>query len=240
MNYSVITACLNSERTISRSIDSVLIQTKPPDYYYFVDGGSSDATIEIIRKKMEGQAFGYEIIDQKDKSGISGAWNMALARANSEIVFILNSDDWYEPGAVPKIISEFANHPEVEILISSAFFHYADSRKLLRHCRPFFMFPILMPIIHPGCFVKNSVYKKLGFYETKYKISSDYDFFYRCRKNGVRFCEIREPLVNMELGGTANRNRATARIETCEIAKKYFSPGLLPEIAYLLRSLTGR
>ena len=102
------------------------------------------------------------------------------------------------------------------------------------------MFPVMMPIAHPGCFVKKSVYDKVGLFEQKYRISADYEFLYRCYSKGVKFCRIRKPLVNMELGGTANSNRGTARKETLEIGRKYCRVPLLPELAFFARVLAGR
>jgi glycosyltransferase involved in cell wall biosynthesis len=244
MKYSVITACLNSERTIGRSIESVLSQEASPSEYFFVDGGSVDKTLQIIwgnelfaRKNNFKTSF--EIINQKEKTGITGAWNMALRKVSSELVFILNSDDWYEPGAITEVLDFFKGNPAAEIVYGPALFH-RGREQFVRNCRPLWLFPAMMPIAHPACFVRRSVYGEVGLFDEKYKISADYEFLYRCRSKGVKFCEIRKVLVNMELGGTANRNRATARRETCEIAKKYCPVPLVPAMAHLARLVSGR
>ncbi len=244
MNYSVLTACLNSERTIRKSIDSVLSQKIKPAEYIFVDGGSTDRTVQIIwEKEMFARDNNFKtvfkIINQDEKTGITGAWNLGLKEIRSDIVFILNSDDWYESDAASKVINCFENRSDAEIVVSSALFHN-QSGKFTVHCKPFCLFPVLMPVIHPGCFVKKSVYDKIGYFDEKYRISADYEFLYRCRKKGIKICEIRKITVNMELGGTANRNRVAARVETLEIGRKYSAIPLLPEMAYLARLATGR
>lgn len=237
MTYSILTACLNSERTIRRSIDSVLSQGIQPAEYVFVDGGSADGTLQMIRENNFKTSF--KIINQKEKTGITGAWNLGLAEVKTDIVMILNSDDWYEPDTVPEILGAFEDNPDVGIVYGSTYFHKGKD-KYLRNCRPLWMFPVMMPIAHPACFVRKSVYDKVGLFDENYKISADYEFLYRCRRKGMKFCEIRKPFVNMELGGTANRNRETARWETREIAKKYCSVPSLPEMAYLARLVCGR
>ena len=237
MNYSILTACLNSERTISRSIDSVLSQKIPPSGYIFIDGGSADGTLRIIREKNFETSF--KIINQTEKTGITGAWNMALREVTSDLVFILNSDDWYEPGAVADVLDAFKDNPEAEIVYGPALFHRGNEQ-FVRKCRPLWMFPVMMPIAHPSCFVRKSVYDKVGLFDEKYKISADYEFLYRCRSKGVKFCGIRKALVNMELGGYANSNRGAARKETLEIARRYCRLPIFPEAAYLIRCLTGR
>ena len=237
MIYSVLTACLNSERTIRRSIDSVLSQKIQPAEYVFVDGGSADGTLQMIRETNFKTSF--KIINQKEKTGITGAWNLGLTEVKTDIVMILNSDDWYEPDTVPEILGAFEDNPDVGIVYGSTYFHKGED-KYLRNCRPLWMFPVMMPIAHPACFVRKSVYDKVGLFDENYKITADYEFLYRCLRKGMKFCEIRKPFVNMELGGTANRNRETARRETREIAKKYCSVPLLPEMAYLARLVCGR
>lgn len=244
MTYSVITACLNSAGTIKRSIDSVLSQKIIPDEYIFIDGGSSDETLQIIWErelfaKNNNHKTSFKIVTQKEKTGITGAWNLGLKEVSSDTVFILNSDDWYEPDAVTDVLNEFSENPEAEIIYSPILFHSGRDR-FVRNCRPLWMFPVMMPIAHPSCFVRKSVYDKVGGFDQKYKISADYEFLYRCRSKGIRFCEIRKVLVNMELGGTANRNRAVARRETREIARRYCPVPLLPDLAYVARCLTGR
>ncbi|HCE45309.1 MAG TPA: hypothetical protein DET40_17350 [Lentisphaeria bacterium] len=244
MTYSIITACLNSSRTIQRSIDSVLEQKGKPEEYIFVDGGSTDDTLKIISEKeifSENNNFktSFKIIEQKEKSGITGAWNLALREIDSDLVFILNSDDWYEPDTISTILSAFEADPDAGIVYGSIYFHRGED-KYLRNCRPLWMFPAMMPIAHPSCFVRKSVYDKAGLFDGKYRISADYEFLYRCYNKGIKFCEIRKPLVNMELGGTANSNRAAARTETREIAKKYCPVPLLPDVAYLARLVAGR
>ncbi|OGV37101.1 MAG: hypothetical protein A2X48_04630 [Lentisphaerae bacterium GWF2_49_21] len=239
MTYSIITACLNSARTISRSIDSVLSQKTLPDEYIFVDGGSADGTLQIIKERGGDFKTSFKIINQTEKTGITGAWNLGLKEVNSDLVFILNSDDWYEPDAVPEIFNAFEANPDADIAYGSIDFHEGN-RKYTRDCRPLWMFPVMMPIAHPACFVRKSVYDKMGCFDERYRISADYEFLYRCHIKGIKFCEIRKVLVNMELGGTANSNRAAARAETREIAKKYCQIPFLPDLAYFSRILTGR
>ena len=82
ITYSVITACWNSARTITRCIDSVLRQTVLPKEYFFVDGGSSDNTRELIRQSFvdssdSHSSVAWKMLEQGDVRGISAAWNVA-------------------------------------------------------------------------------------------------------------------------------------------------------------------
>jgi glycosyltransferase involved in cell wall biosynthesis len=240
MNYSVLTACLNSAGTIGRSIESVMMQDPRPSQYVFVDGMSSDGTPDVIRDTLrKGSYTDYKVVVQRDKSGITGAWNLGLPEITGDAVFILNSDDWYERGAATSVLEAFSSMPDIGIVLSSAYFHIGGANYTAEP-KSFSLLPILMPVIHPGCFVRKDVYEKVGPFDCRSGISADYDFIYRCHNARVKFHQIRQPLVNMQLGGIANSSRARARKETLEIALRHSGKKLLPYLAFWTRALLGR
>ncbi len=240
-SYSIITICLNSEKTIQKSMDSVLKQKYLPKEYIFVDGGSTDSTIDIIKElqiKVDNNNLSVKVklISQIENSGIYGAMNIGVKAVKSDIVFILNSDDWYEANTAEIVLSAFAKSADIDIVYSSLFFHEKNI-KYLRKPRPLSFLPFMMPIAHPTTFVKKSVYDKIAYFNEDYSISSDYDFIYRCYSSNLKFLKIKKVLVNMLLGGAANTHRVTARLETYNIAKKYSKFALLPFIAYIARKI---
>ncbi len=240
MNYSVITATMDSARTLKRTIDSVLSQSPPPCEYIFVDGGSKDKTLDIIASiDFASHGVKLTIESQKERNGIYGAINQGIRASCGDIIFILHSDDWLEPGAAEAVLAKFAEKTDCAVLRTSAYIHENGSRTL-KHQRSFALLPILMPVIHPAAFVRRSVYDKLGLYDESFKVSADYDFFYRLDKAGARFCEIRRPLVNVQLGGYANSHRAVARKETLKIGLRHCRSALPPLFAYIARLLSGR
>ena len=105
---SIITPSFNQARYIEATIESVLSQDYENIEYMIVDGGSTDETLEIIKRHdrtNRQQAVGLQsrLIDwwvsEKDK-GQTDAINKGFARAKGEILAWLNSDDTYEPGAI--------------------------------------------------------------------------------------------------------------------------------------------
>ena len=89
MKVSIITVSYNSEKTIEQTIFSVNNQTYSNIEHIFIDGHSSDNTVEIIRKKSKRDNL---IISEKDK-GIYDGMNKGLKYSNGDLIFILNSDD---------------------------------------------------------------------------------------------------------------------------------------------------
>jgi len=247
LTYSVITACLNSSDYISRAINSVLIQKHLPKEYIFVDGGSTDGTIEIIENTIENiksnkTDIDCRLIHQKRGGGISNAWNIGLEKISSDIVFILNSDDWYEANTAEIVINKFISNPKIGIVCGHAKVYSPCTKRtvFIRKNRPLFLFPFLMPLVHCATFVKNDVYKKIGKFDERYKIAADYDFFYRCYLNNVHFLPINSILANFQLGGFGDSNRKISRIETFEVANQYFRHKTLLKLVLFLRAVLGK
>lgn len=247
LRYSIVTVCRNSARTIGRTIDSVFRQTLPPAEYIFVDGGSSDRTLEIIRDKIAenrrcGGKIQFRILDQGAARGITSAWNMGLRVTNGEVIFILNSDDWYEPHCAEAVMRTIGEHPEADIVQAGVrnFPRGSDKPCGADWVRPIWLMPVLMPFVHPACFVRKRVYDRLGLFDETWHHLADYEFLYRCVDRNVRFQPIHEILVNFELGGHAHQHRREARWEMFRIAWEYNRLPVLPFLALLSRYMTDR
>ena len=242
MRYSVVTACLNSADTISRTIQSVLKQSEPPLEYFFVDGGSTDGTPRIISDaigaaKSLNTDTSFKVIRQESKGGIYEAWNMALEEATGDVIFILNSDDWYVDDAASYVMSRFREDSRLEILMGAGRYLSSAGDANYSDCkvRSFLALPFAMTVVHPAFYVKRTVYQRVGLFDSRYKIAGDYDFVYRCRIEGVKFRKVDKVLVHILTGGFAEKNRAAARSEVFEIGSKYSCLRIFPWLAYISR-----
>lgn len=245
LSYGVITICLNSDRTIYRTIESVLKQSVLPHEYIFVDGGSSDSTIEIIDSTMKNFEFKnkikWKIIRQKTDGGIPEAWNIALNEINTEIICILNSDDWYEDKVAEQVLRFFKNNHNTGILLANSRCFSAKNHidNFILKPKPLFLFPVLMPVVHPSCFVRKDVYNKIGVFNN-YKVSADYDFLYRSYKAGIGIKNINKIFTNVELGGYASINKEIARKETLKAGIVNSKYKIFPILIYFIRKILSR
>ena len=244
---SLVTICWNAAKTLPQTLDAVLAQTMPPTEYLFVDGGSTDGTLELLenyRPRFEERGCAFQVIPQQrvpGQAGIPSAWNQAIPLASGEVVALLNADDWYKPDTLAAVLDGFT--PEVDAVAVPVAMHAEDAADdWLFVPQSLAKLPWKMAVPHPGAFFRRSVYERVGLYDTRYRISADYDFMWRCRKADIHWRYLLErPLVHMRLGGLANSSRALARRETYRIARNHcawYDPR--PLVAFLGRAITGR
>ncbi|HEX3978090.1 MAG TPA: glycosyltransferase family 2 protein [Solirubrobacteraceae bacterium] len=106
MKLTVVTPSYNHAHFIERTIDSVLGQGYPELEYIVVDGGSTDGTVDILKR------YGDHLIwSSEPDRGQSDAINKGLRRATGTVVAFLNSDDTYAPGALHRVGEFFEAHP---------------------------------------------------------------------------------------------------------------------------------
>lgn len=203
MKLSVITATLNSEETISDTIDSLNSQTYSDVEHIIVDGFSKDKTIEIINKKKR---FETIIISEKDE-GIYPAINKGIQVSSGDIIFLLHSDDiLYDGNVINDIINVF-NQSDADVVYGNIlFFDKIRVDKITRvwvsgnYSKAKIYFGWHPP--HTSLFVRRKIFDKYGFYNTNLKIASDYEFMIRIfLKNDIKVRYINRFIIKMREGG---------------------------------------
>ena len=213
---SIITVVYNAFSTIEQTIQSVLNQTYLNIEYIIIDGGSTDGTVDIIRKYLDKIDI---FISEKD-DGLYYAMNKGIKLASGEIIGILNSDDTYAENTVSLVVDSFKNQPK-DILYGNAMYVDDTSEIGLYDCSDIEQLWYRMAIPHPATFVRKAVYDKYGLFDTQYPISADYDLMLRCYSKGVRFGHIDEILTYFRMGGFSSVETNTKIEDGHAISLKY-------------------
>lgn len=221
MQFSIITICYNSEKTIERTIKSVLDQTCKNYEYIIVDGASKDGTLDIV-KQYEPLFEGRMKWKSEPDTGIYNAMNKGIRRSSGDIIGIVNSDDWLEPDALEKVQAAVeTNGSNLAALYCGGInYHLTNGEakvwpvnlKALRRDAKMYL---VSGVRHPGLFVPKRIYERLGVFNEVMKLSADADFMLRCYYDGVPFVDIKAIVSNMSEGGLSTVD--TAR--TIEIFK---------------------
>ena len=205
MFFSIITVCFNSEKTIERTIKSVLDQSYQDYEYILVDGASSDRTLEIIHQHEPLFQGRMKLISEPDK-GIYDAMNKGIQAASGELIGIVNSDDYYEKDALEKIARAYQGYDYTIIygLVRSV----TDGKEVMVYLKNHEFLEKDM-ITHPSCFITKKLYERFGMYSLKYPYSADYELMLRVKKEKeVRFIKTYEIITNFSTGGVSNSVKA--------------------------------
>lgn len=205
-SFSIITISYNSEKTIRKTLDSVLIQNHRPLEYVLVDGGSNDSTVDIIKHYLpKFIEKGIKVtFNSEPDNGISDAFNKGIARSTGDVIGIINSDDMLEKDILETISSVFTEDTDVVCGDCT----WLDEKNHTQYIRKSKMqlnrLKYDMVLMHPTCFVRKSLYETYGVFDVDLKFCMDKDLMARFYKNGARFKYLPKVIAIMSSGGVSD------------------------------------
>ena len=193
---SIVTVVYNGEKFLEETIQSVISQTYENVEYIIIDGGSTDGTLDIIKRNEDKIDYW---ISEKDK-GIYDAMNKGIDVASGEIIGLINADDWYEKDTINTVIKNYSGDKNFDIFHGNL--NYINKSEKIY--KPNFSHRKMllqgMSLYHPTCFVKRSIYEEEKF-DTNYQLVADYKLIFSMMLKGKKFCYIDKVLTNMRAGG---------------------------------------
>lgn len=239
---SIITPSLNQSDFIELTIKSVLSQGYKNLEFIVMDGGSTDQTIDIL-KKYEQHLTWFSEPDE----GQTHAINKGLLKASGDIVAYLNSDDIYLPGTIHKVAEAFMQNPEIVCVAGRCGMineSGASIRDFVTMYKDFWMrigsksvLFVLNYISQPAVFWRRYVIDEIGLLDEKLEYSMDYEYWLRISDKYPIF-NLQEVLADFRLH---ERSKSTLFFisqfeEELEVAKRYAS-GLTIGLHWLHKNL---
>lgn len=233
---SIVTVVYNGEQFLEETIQSVINQTYDNVEYIIIDGGSTDGTLNIIKKYEERIDYW---VSERDK-GISDAFNKGISCSLGKLIGILNADDYYNQETINIISKEYFSADifygnlvkldgKKEYLLKSS----KNSLRSIDKCS-------MEYIYHPTFFVKKEIYKKYGLFNEDFKLAMDYEFFSGLNFNKVHSIYIDKTLTCMRMFGISDIYNYKAKLEVISAYKKrkkiFLDFNILNSYYFMMRS----
>lgn len=186
---SIVTPNYNYAQFLEETIRSVLLQGYPNLEYIIVDSGSTDNSVEIIKKYGKW----ITIWETKSNRGQSHAINKGLEKSTGDILAYINSDDCYLPGAFRKAAEYFVKYPEMDFLYGRCWFVDENSLKIKEHSGSILNLEELLDVwsvwwkgryfVQPEVFWTRRITDKIGiFFREDLNQIMDYEYWLRIFK----------------------------------------------------------
>lgn len=204
MKVSIITVVYNREKTIERSIQSVLNQSYKNIEYIIIDGASKDGTMQIVHQYKDKIAV---IVSEKDK-GMYDALNKGIKAATGDVVGILHADDEFASHSIiEKVVQQLQSNSATDAVYGDVgFIKEEQPDKIVRYYSSAIFKTSLFKWgfipAHPTFFCYRKFFDLYGFYRTDLDIAADFDLLVRyLHQHQLRTVYIPEMLVKMNMGG---------------------------------------
>lgn len=217
---SIITVSFNSAKTILNTIKSVNSQTYNEIEHIFIDGLSSDNTVEIIKKESKRNK---KVIIEKDK-GIYDAMNKGINNSTGDIIGFLNSDDiFFSNQSIELIMSNFK--PEIDCIHANLIYKNKKNKVVRRYISQNFkpgLFEKSWTPAHPTFYCRKNCYVTYGNFDLDYNIASDGDLMLRfLQVHKIKSLFLNKILVVMNEGGISTRGIKSTFIISKEIRNSH-------------------
>jgi glycosyltransferase involved in cell wall biosynthesis len=184
---SVVTPSFNQAAYLEETIRSVLEQDYPHVEYLVIDGGSTDGSVELIRRYADRLAYWTSEPDRGQADAINKGW----ARATGDIVAFLNSDDYYLPGAISAAVEAFRRDPDLGLVCGQAQWVTESGEPIQtsrfrlddRSSREVFDVEGQTSVPQPAAFVRREVIERVGMLDASFHYGLDGEFFARVLGN---------------------------------------------------------
>jgi glycosyltransferase involved in cell wall biosynthesis/septal ring factor EnvC (AmiA/AmiB activator) len=246
---SVVMASYNHEKYVAETIESVLSQTYQDFEFIITDDGSSDKTVEVIKRFADPR---IKLFCFSNNQGACAAINNCLKEAKGEYIAVINSDDAWLPDKLEKQVIFLDEHPETGAVFSYAQFiddcgndlgyehiysqiFIQPNRTRFEWLRHFFLSGNCL--CHPSVLIRKHCYNEVGFYDERFAQLPDFDFWIRlCMKYDIFI--MPENLVKFRLrqnqenaSGNTPKNNSRVTLEWSQILKNYLRDEIFNDLA---------
>jgi glycosyltransferase involved in cell wall biosynthesis len=188
MKMSIVIPTYNSEKYLDKALTSIVLQSHENYEVIVIDGGSRDATIDIL-KKYERVFLNRLMWTSEPDKGEPDAINKGLKKVTGDIVAYLDSDDTYEPDSFKKVMQYFKKNPNImwvfgkcRVINEKGYETRKTVTRFKEMFQPFYSYSTLLMfdyIAQPSAFWRKEVLDSVGYMAVNEKLAFDYDYWLR-------------------------------------------------------------
>lgn len=197
---TVVTVVYNGEEHLEQTIQSVINQSYDNVEYIIVDGGSSDATVDIIKKYEE--QIDYWV--SEGDGGIYDAMNKGISLATGDYINFMNAgDSFYNKDTIQDIFKQ-VDYKNSAVVYGNAQNIYDSRHKVIFPSKSLDSIYQGLPFSHQSSFTRTKYLQKLG-YDLQYSICADYDLFYKLYMQKLTFTYVDVIVANYDMFGASTK-----------------------------------
>lgn len=180
-SISVLIPVYNSEKYVSKAIESVLNQTVKPEEIIVIDDGSDDASAEKVKDYFPD----VKLIGQENL-GISGARNTAIKHANGDVIAFLDSDDYWPKDHIELLLTALKGDNSVAIVLGHVrqFLDYKDEEHKAQIPEGF---EVMAGFVVGASLIRREVFDKIGLFDETLTLAETIDWFSRVKDSGIKY-----------------------------------------------------
>lgn len=230
LTLSIITCTWNSAVYLPASIASVLAQDYPDIEYIFVDGGSTDGTLDMIR------AIPRKVtLIENVRGGIARAMNEGIRAATGDVIAHIHSDDYYLGSDVLSTVANVFEQTDCQWLFGRIMSDVDGALGSESYVVPRYSFKRFLRgnfIPHPATFIRRTVFDKVGLFSETLRFAMDYDLFLRIgRQFEPQQLDVHLAAFRRHDGSTTQANFMKSFAEDFQVRRSYSKWYELPEAA---------
>jgi glycosyltransferase involved in cell wall biosynthesis len=217
---SIVTPSLNQRAYLEAALRSVLLQGYPRLELIVMDGGSTDGSLDVIRKYEPWLKHWQSTPDH----GPAAALQAGFGYASGELLGVINADDFYLPGCLAAVAAEFAAHPEADVVAGHGYFsrasgelgmpvfsdEWSDRRFMYGAC----------VLVQQATFFRRTAFDRAGGFRQSGSLCWDMELWADLARTGARFRSLDAHLAAFRLHGDSITGRASLRPRRQDDARK--------------------
>jgi glycosyltransferase involved in cell wall biosynthesis len=235
---SLVTAVRNGAGTLERTLRSVREQTYGPIEHVVIDGGSTDGTLEVIRRHEDRIAHW---VSEPDR-GIADAFNKGVAAAKGELIGLINADDWLGPTQIEHAVGALAR-TGADFAFGDLLYH-GPAGEIRHRIKGDAAYARVigrgMPDVnHPTLLARRAVFEAVGGFDPGLRVAMDYDWLLRAHRLGFRGVYEPRVVAHMRLAGTSDERWREGFAEVREVSIRHGLPAHRAWALYFWRVAKG-